>query len=237
MILYRHVVSLGWFCSVAEEIERLGLRNASYPFDWILTDWQTVAEMTEGTFTDFLKPDRLIQDSEVSNMYRHRDRKCLIYVHDIDPYESYDKQIEKAQVKYCRRLERLKHDICEPTIFLRYIQDEEEYKYVLENREKIQGWLQKFHPENQIIYIANEELGQAEFIWSAEKDTDDTVARKFLDKLPELKKWLLSQPYGFSIESNLKWYCKKKVRKKLYRFIEKVRHGIRRLERWRKRSV
>ena len=53
MILYRHVVSLGWFCSVAEEIERLGLRNASYPFDWILTDWQTVAEMTEGTFTDF----------------------------------------------------------------------------------------------------------------------------------------------------------------------------------------
>ena len=104
MTLYKHVISLGWFCSVAEEIEKLGLRSASYPFDWILTDWKTVEEIMKGEFADYLKSDKLIQDAEVSNMYHHSDRKCLVYVHDIDPYENYEKQIEKAQMKYADKI-------------------------------------------------------------------------------------------------------------------------------------
>ena len=44
------MVSLGGFCSVAEEIEKLGLRSASYPFDWILTDGKTVEEIMKGEF-------------------------------------------------------------------------------------------------------------------------------------------------------------------------------------------
>lgn len=31
---YENVISLGYFCSVASEIERLGLRRHSGPFDW-----------------------------------------------------------------------------------------------------------------------------------------------------------------------------------------------------------
>lgn len=31
---YRHFISLGFFCSVASELERYGLRSASGPFDW-----------------------------------------------------------------------------------------------------------------------------------------------------------------------------------------------------------
>lgn len=230
MAVYKHVISLGWFCSVAEEIERLGLRNASYPFDWILTDWDTVKDMLNGSFTDFLAPDKLFQDAKTANMYHHRDRQCLTYVHDIDPYENYRQQVKKAQDKYERRLERLKHDICEPSIFLRYIRDKKEFQYVVENRESIEEWLKSFHPDNQIAYISNQENGQAPFIWSVQKDENDGVARTFLTQLPELKEWLMSQEYSFSVEKNLKRYRNKSAKKKVHRYLLKARHGVRRLE-------
>ena len=35
--MFDHVISLGWFCSPAHEIRRIGLRDASYPFDWLIT--------------------------------------------------------------------------------------------------------------------------------------------------------------------------------------------------------
>lgn len=230
MVMYKHVISLGWFCSTAEELEKLGLRTASYPFDWILTDWATVTDIINGSFTDFLDREKLFQDAKTVNMYHHRDRQCLTYVHDIDPYESYDREIKKAQEKYGRRLARLKKDICDPCIFLRYIRDQEEYQFIEENREAIETWLRGFHPDNQIVYIANEELGQAPFIWSVQKDGNDSVARTFLAQLPELKGWLLSRSYSFSIKENLKRYHRKVIKMKFYRCLLKARHGIRRME-------
>ena len=230
MVQYKHVISLGWFCSVAEELEKIGLRTASYPFDWILTDWETVMEMMEGSFLGFLDADKLEQDEKTRNMYHHKERKCLTYVHDIDPYENYERQVEKARLKYERRLERLRRDICEPCIFVRYIRDAQEFQYITEHRRELENWLEGFHPENRIVYIANEELGQASFIWSVCRDENDGVARIFLDQLPELRNWLLAQSYDFSIEYNLKRYRKNHKRKKARKYLLKVRHGIRRLQ-------
>ena len=230
MVSYKHVISLGWFCSVAEELERLGLRSASYPFDWILSDWETVKAMTDGSFSGFLAPDKLDQDEKTRNMYHHRERKCLVYVHDIDPYEDYGRQVEKARAKYERRLERLRKDICDPCIFLRYICDAQEFRDETEHKEGIGGWLKGFHPDNQTVYIANEELGRPPFVWSVCPDEIDGVARRFLEQLPELRKWLLSQRYDFSIEENLKRYRKKQTEKKIRRFLLKARHGARRLQ-------
>lgn len=36
---YESVISLGYFCSVAIELEKMGIRNFSTPFDWLITDW------------------------------------------------------------------------------------------------------------------------------------------------------------------------------------------------------
>ena len=35
---YKHFISLGYFCSVAMELERFGLRSESGPFDWVISD-------------------------------------------------------------------------------------------------------------------------------------------------------------------------------------------------------
>ena len=92
---YKFVISLGWFCGVAQETERIGLRCKSYPFDWILTDLETVEEMIQTGFEDFLNQDKLFQDQNVKNMYHQTGRECLTYVHDINPYCDFDKEVKK----------------------------------------------------------------------------------------------------------------------------------------------
>lgn len=228
MVKYKHVISLGWFCSVAEEIDKLGLRNASYPFDWILSDFKTVFDVIEGVCVDYLDAEQLVQDDKIKNFYSHRNRKCLTFVHDVNPYLDYQREIEKAEKKYARRLERLRHDMREPSIFLRYIMDSEEYQVIVEKRKEIENWIKSYHPDNQIIFIANEELGKNEKIWSVKKDLDDSVARQFMMQLPELKKWLLSQEYDFSICDNRKWYRRKQRKKALYKYPEKLTNKWRR---------
>lgn len=36
---YENFISLGYFCSVALELQRLGLRSCSSPFDWCISEW------------------------------------------------------------------------------------------------------------------------------------------------------------------------------------------------------
>ncbi len=36
---FEHVISLGFFCSPALELKKLGFRDASYPFDWVISEW------------------------------------------------------------------------------------------------------------------------------------------------------------------------------------------------------
>ncbi len=53
--IYKNIMSLGYFCGVARELERVGLRNASYPFDWIIsTDFKQVIKLIENNFENFL---------------------------------------------------------------------------------------------------------------------------------------------------------------------------------------
>ena len=35
-------ISLGYFCSIAIDLEKLGLRTESSPFDWVISDFEGV---------------------------------------------------------------------------------------------------------------------------------------------------------------------------------------------------
>jgi len=37
-----HYISLGYFCSIAMDLEKLGLRTESSPFDWLISDFEGV---------------------------------------------------------------------------------------------------------------------------------------------------------------------------------------------------
>lgn len=41
---YKNYISLGYFCEVAQDLEKLGLRNQSSPFDWCITYFPNVID-------------------------------------------------------------------------------------------------------------------------------------------------------------------------------------------------
>ena len=53
---FNHVISLGSNCYTAWLIAALGLRRASYPFDWIFSTPDMVIDMIEDRFVHFLDP-------------------------------------------------------------------------------------------------------------------------------------------------------------------------------------
>lgn len=210
---YRHFISLGYFCSVSSELERLGLRDSSSPFDWCISDLEGVKNAIENHFEGFL---------DYENLYQHKDnlahyinmRYHISFYHDFNPYVSLEKQLPSVKEKYERRIKRFYQNIEEPTLFIRYISNEDgtnkELKWLEENFEKLLKLLQSFNNKNNIIFIANENVISDKIkIYHVEKDENDTVARKFFDKNQELCEFFNSLEYPLRYE-NLKRYLKKK---------------------------
>ena len=53
---YHSVVSLGYRCSSAGILKSLGLKNASYPFDWLVSRLPIIDHCTKTEFAEFLNP-------------------------------------------------------------------------------------------------------------------------------------------------------------------------------------
>ena len=72
---FSNIVSLGSFCSVAMELEKKGLRGASYPFDWLISDsFECVISEIENGFGDFLNLEFL--NLRESVLVRSSDCRC-----------------------------------------------------------------------------------------------------------------------------------------------------------------
>ena len=59
---YEHVVSLGYFCSTALELQRYGFRDGSYPFDWNICSIEGVLSLVKSDFEGFLRRESLVRD-------------------------------------------------------------------------------------------------------------------------------------------------------------------------------
>ncbi len=194
---YTNVISLGYFCSVALEIKRLNMRNGSYPFDWILTDsMKNVIDLIENSFENFLEFEHLAQYRSDHGLYKNMLTGISFY-HDFSEFKSARLQYEAVKDKYDRRIKRFYTVIEQPTLFIRYISSQEDMDYVISNYNYIEEVLKRFHNNNHIIYVANNNLqsdlssNQAEIYYVA-KDDNDSVARKFLDKNADLKEYIIS---------------------------------------------
>ena len=116
---YKNIISLGMFCSVAMELERKGLRTASYPFDWVISEsFEKVLFLVKNDFSDFLTYDKLYQERNPAHYYNAK--ADIHFFHDFTPYCPLEKQMDVVEKKYKRRIERFYKDIKEPTLFVRY---------------------------------------------------------------------------------------------------------------------
>lgn len=154
---YQEVISLGFGCMVAQDLEKWGRRNNSFPFDWVISDFQDVIRMIENGFLEILKE---IQQDEIHNNVYHDMKTGIDYYHDFFPDKSIEMQIDAVCEKYERRIQRFNKTIKNPTLFLRFIRNEKDLSYIEENFEKIQQILKISNAENTCLYILTKELAQ-----------------------------------------------------------------------------
>lgn len=208
---YDNFISLGYFCSVSLELEKIGLRSFSSPFDWCISNFKGVEKAIYTKFEDFLNYENMYQNREIHNIYLDRNYDIL-FAHDFDKYTSLKEQLPKVKEKYKRRIEKFYNSITKPTLFIRYISDEnglDELKYIEKNYKSFIQYLKTFNAENDIIFIANKGISSNIIkIYSVEKDDNDKVARRPLDKNKELYDFLNNCEFK-DREKNKQFYNKK----------------------------
>lgn len=65
------VCSLGILCHTTDVLNRSGLKKCSYPFDWVFSDWNIIADCLENNFEKFL--DKTLYSDPV---FKFTDRQC-----------------------------------------------------------------------------------------------------------------------------------------------------------------
>ncbi len=232
---YKHFISLGANCYVSEDLKKLGLRDCSYPFDWLFSDdFFGIISAIENNFSDFLSYNVLLQHNDNKSRYYNSTYKFSFF-HDFNKFQSLKSQLSLVQKKYTRRINRFKNDICEPTLFFRYIISKKDINYITDNYQKIDSFIKSFCPSNRIIYISHDkDLSDLPIdIYIVEKDIGDWITRTpllkntvlsnmlqntFIDK-KETNKTFSQKPHKkFSLERTIRRFFKKEyVHSKIYK--------------------
>lgn len=220
---YDNYISLGYFCEVAQDLEKLGLRNQSSPFDWGISWFPSVIDAIDKEFDDFMAYDHLSQNVNRRERY-HEDNYHFYFFHDFNKYKPLSYQYKKVKEKYDRRIKRFLSTIKSPTLFVRYISAEEldEYNKSLEliwienNYEYIIKTLKRFNPENDIIFIGDETVKSNIIkIYMVPKDENDVVSRSPIFNNKELCPILSSVDFPGK-EENIKRYLIKDKKRRSY---------------------
>ena len=213
---YCNFISLGYFCSVATELEKLGFRSASYPFDWTISNFEGVIDAINSNFEDFLDYNLLRQSNTNKSHYFNVKYRIWFY-HDFDSYLSLRRQLPNVKKKYNRRIERFYNSISEPTLFFRYISDEicdennksVELDFIEKNYHDILSLLKSYNSKNEIVFIANSSVkSDIIHIYNVEKDENDVVSRKPIENNNDLLNFLESLDYSLRDE-NLQYYSER----------------------------
>lgn len=179
-----HYVSLGCLCAVSMELERIGLRQESLPFDWLISkDFGAVLSLVQNHFEGFLSKENLYQEPTPDYYYDIRFK--IHSYHDFTAAKSLDEQYEAVREKYSRRIRRFYEIVSSPTVFIRYCCSED-VNFIPQHSAEIESLLKSFNPENRIIYISNDTLPGVGNVYRLPVRT-----LKYLEALPDLEAWLL----------------------------------------------
>lgn len=231
----KHYISLGYFCSVASDLERIGLRNESSPFDWLICDFEGVIKAIQNNFDNFLDYNFLSQNRQYPSYYLNTKYNVQFY-HDFSPYLSLKEQLPTVQEKYRRRIKRFYVSISEPTLFIRYISDEQhingsskELLWIEEHYDEIIALLKSFNEDNEILFIANENLKSSKIkIHHVKKDKNDAVNRRPIVSTPYLMELFNSFEFA-NRKENLLHYKKKKLNRLVYKIKKKIVSRIKKI--------
>jgi|WetSurMetagenome_2_1015567.scaffolds.fasta_scaffold25363_3 hypothetical protein len=227
---FKHIISLGHFCSVASELERFGLRDSSDPFDWVICDIQTVTSLLKNNFDNLFDLELLSKNKLYPYIVQHQDFKFDFY-HDFHPEIDLKQQISVVASKYRKRINRFYSRIEEPTLFIRYIENNE-IDFWYNDAHEMLGLLKSFNPENSIILIINDDVSidvsrinsSVQQVFFVKKDQNDSISREFLRYNKNISSYLnhISYPRLKRIKNYVS-YCNKRIPKLSSKIFKKIR--------------
>lgn len=150
--ILQNIVSLGYFCGIAQELERTGYRSYSLPFDWLITrDLPNILNIIANNFEYFLVNENLYQEDVPSHYFDPINK--IHFFHDFAPTLPLDNQIDLVISKYQKRIIRLYDSIKKPTLFIRYCTGLDELTWIAEHQDFIKSVIKKYNTNNDILYI------------------------------------------------------------------------------------
>lgn len=210
--MFDNIVSLGYLCWPARDMERLGFRSRSGPFDWVISyEMEKVLELLENHFEGFLEYDNLYQNAEYPNIYKDV-RYNIQFNHDFSERQSLENQLEAVQTKYKRRISRFYKDIQVPTLFIRYIISEEEKAYFEINYENVLNQLKSYNIRNELVLIAHEDIISSNInIYNVVRDIGISTTLYPIQKNAELYNYIANNYDESKRKENIDFYEKKKT--------------------------
>ena len=187
------MISLGHFCSTALELQRYGLRDGSYPLDWNISPIEPTMALVESGFQGFLQLELLERDPERSDVVNDKGSGIAVY-NSFSGELPIAAQYETVRARYARRIKRYRRAVAQPTLFVRYMVDGEEFSYLDEHMPAVLAALRKTNPGNDLLLIGNADLPATCGglpLYTVEVDDGDVVARRFAGKNRELNRKLL----------------------------------------------
>jgi len=160
-------ISLGSTCSVAYQLQKLGLKKESLPFDWIrCPNILSVLQLISMNFCGFLANLTYLKDETkfpfiddtLDNFDNISDKQTKIYYNNLLSIGFYhdfkdDITLKDVNEKYQRRIKRFYELIKTPSIFIR---DEIKFNTVdIPVYNKLYDELCKYNLNNQLILIIN----------------------------------------------------------------------------------
>ena len=204
--VFQNIISLGHCCAPAMQLEKFGYRKASYPFDWlIIRDFRLVLELIRNGYsnTGFLEEEYFAQAKIKKNHYQNFKTKVR-FLHDFDAYLPFKEQFPMFCQKYKRRMDRFQKDILQPTLFIRYIGDQEELNFISENLMEIESIIKEKCSDNEILFVCDETLTPCIDIFITKSDKGK-INFNFIEDGKGLLDWL-----HMNYVSELSFHPKKK---------------------------
>ncbi len=207
---FQHVVSLGQACSTAAALSRLGLRESSGPFDWIISNIQLNMTLIKNHFEDFLNPDNLVHRHHPLNNGQYFDQKYNIgFIHDFDPLQDappLSEQIEGVQAKYRRRIDYLYRALNESVLLVKGIGDYDA-AYINEHIDELRAYIKSYHPNNEFLFFCQQQIDHSKYpnikIHEIGFNPHDHISGKSFDDDPTLIAYL-TDPANYPVEKRAK---------------------------------
>ena len=231
---YAHYISLGYFCEVAQDLEKLGLREFSSPFDWVISDFPAVIKAIENGFDGFLNYENLSQNVACRGHY-YESKYHFYSFHDFSPYKSLKEQYQGVKEKYVRRINRFLKEIKSPTLFVKYISSENldssgksiELNWIEQNYQYIQDVLKKYNEGNDILFIGDETVvSETIKIYHVLRDKNEKVSKLPIYNNKELYPLLNSIDFPGKEENQQRYRAKrtffKRASKKMKRCLQQI---------------